>query len=147
MNARRDDDVLLYVEDNLDHADLVLDTLSRQQVPARVVHVEDGEAAIAYLQQTDVVSSPRPRLILLDLRLPKLDGFEVLRTVKSTPELSAIPVVVLTTSASNLDLSRAYAHHANSYLVKPHDYLTLDGLLQAVSDYWLKRNALPVQEQ
>jgi CheY-like chemotaxis protein len=140
-------DVLLYVEDNQDHADLVLDTFSRQHVSARVVHVEDGEAAIAYLQQTDAGSAPRPRLILLDLRLPKLDGFEVLRTVKSSPELSDIPVVVLTTSASSQDVSRAYAHHANSYLVKPHDYSTLDGLLQLVSDYWLNRNTLPVQEQ
>jgi len=91
-------DVLLYVEDNQDHADLVLDTFSRQHVSARVVHVEDGEAAIAYLQQSDGGSVPRPRLILLDLRLPKLDGFEVLRTVKSTPELSDIPVVVLRTT-------------------------------------------------
>jgi CheY-like chemotaxis protein len=146
MKSSTTSDVLLYVEDNPDHAELVLDTFSRQNVSARVVHVEDGEAAIAYLQQGDV-SAPKPRLILLDLRLPKLDGFEVLRTVKSTPELSDIPVVVLTTSASNLDISRAYAHHANSYLVKPHDFSTLDGLLQLLSDYWLQRNTLPAQEQ
>ena len=146
MKSSEVSDVLLYVEDNPDHADLVLDTFSRQKVSARVVHVEDGEAAIAYLQQDDV-STPRPRLILLDLRLPKLDGFEVLRTVKSNPELSDIPVVVLTTSASTVDISRAYAHHANSYLVKPHDYVALDGLLQLLSDYWLNRNTLPAQEQ
>jgi len=146
MKGSSEEDVLLYVEDNLDHADLVLDTLSRQKLSTRVVHVEDGEAAIAYLQRTDLVAAPRPRLILLDLRLPKLDGFEVLRTVKSSPELADIPVVVLTTSASRSDITRAYRHHANSYLVKPHDYPALTGLLQAVSDYWLKRNTLPIRE-
>ena len=146
MKASGDQDVVLYVEDNLDHADLVLDTLSRQKLSTRVVHVEDGEAALAYLQETDVVAAPRPRLILLDLRLPKLDGFEVLRTVKSSPELANIPVVVLTTSASHSDISRAYRHHANSYLVKPHDYPALTALLQAVSDYWLNRNTLPVRK-
>jgi CheY-like chemotaxis protein len=137
-------ETLLYVEDDPDHADLVLDTLSRHKTPARIVHVEDGEAALAYLHShTD--EQRRPRLILLDLRLPKVDGFEVLRTVKTTPGLSTIPVVVLTTSSSRVDVARAYADHVNSYLVKPDDYSSLDALLQEVSDYWLCRNEVSAE--
>lgn len=139
------EEVLLYVEDDPDHAELVLDTLSRHKSPVRVVHVEDGEAALAYLRRPDAQADPRPRLILLDLRLPKVDGFEVLRIVKSTPSLSTIPVVILTTSASDLDVARAYRDHVNSYLVKPDDYDSLDALLQEVSDYWLCRNEVSLE--
>jgi CheY-like chemotaxis protein len=135
--------LLLYVEDNPDHADLVLESLSRHKLPTRVVHVEDGEAALDYLQRSGSAKDPRPWLILLDLRLPKIDGFEVLRTVRASPALSDIPVVVLTTSSSDADVARAYKHHVNSYLVKPDDYRTHDDLLKEVGHYWLVNNTVP----
>ena len=135
--------LLLYVEDNLDHADLVLHSLSRQNPATRVVHVEDGEAALDYLRRSEAGADPRPWLILLDLKLPRMDGFEVLRAVKASPELLDIPVVVLTTSSSDADIERAYQSHVNSYLVKPVDFPAMDQLIRALEHYWLANNTLP----
>ena len=84
-----------------------------------------------------------PDLVLLDLRLPRLDGFSVLREIKNAPALRHIPVVVLTSSSSDRDVEQAYAEHANSYLVKPHDYERLVTLLGRTRDYWLVRNRGP----
>jgi CheY-like chemotaxis protein len=103
-----------------------------------VVRVEDGEAALAYLTSGAVTS--RPLLILLDLRLPKMDGIDLLRVVKATPALASIPVVVLTTSDNASDVSSAYRAHANSYLVKPSDFGRLDSMLKDLGDYWLDWN-------
>jgi CheY-like chemotaxis protein len=138
--------LVLYVEDDLDHAELVQRSLSQHAFGTSIVHIEDGEAALDYLSRIDAQKAPRPELILLDLRLPKVDGLEVLRTVKTNPRLSDIPVVVLTTSASDGDLARAYAQRANSYLVKPEEFLLLDELMKTVSAYWLVWNAQPSVE-
>lgn len=135
--------LLLYVEDNPDHADLVLHSLSRLSPPARVVHVEDGEAALDYLRRSEAGADPRPWLILLDLKLPRMDGFEVLRAVKASPELLDIPVVVLTTSSSAADVTRAYRSHVNSYLVKPVDFPAMDDLMRELDHYWLTSNTVP----
>jgi CheY-like chemotaxis protein len=135
--------LLLYVEDNQDHADLVMESLSRNESSPRILHVEDGEAALEYLRRSGSPSEPKPSLVLLDLRLPKMDGFEVLRTIRATPGLSNIPVVVLTTSANDADVARAYEHHVNSYLVKPDDYPRFDALLREVGHYWMVNNAVP----
>jgi CheY-like chemotaxis protein len=140
-------DCVLYVEDDPDHAELVLRTLERSGKKSGVVHVEDGAAALEYLGRSERAEVPRPCLILLDLRLPKIDGIEVLRKVKTSPELANIPVVVLTTSASSQDVSRAYACNANSYLVKPDDFASLDSLVQNVGQYWLDLNRIAVAEQ
>ncbi len=134
--------LVLHVEDDSDHADLVERCLSRHRPGSRIVHCRDGEAALEYLTKNDP-AAPRPLLILLDLRLPKVDGIEVLRAVKANPSLAAIPVVVLTTSDNETDVSRAYEHHANSYLVKPHDFGRLDSMLKDVGDYWLDWNVQP----
>jgi CheY-like chemotaxis protein len=135
-----DETDILYVEDNLDHAELVLRCLERFGVRDRVVHVEDGERALAVLEAVKANTAVRPRLVLLDLRLPRVAGMEVLRRVKSTPELRDIPVIVLTTSASPRDMQDAYANYVNSYLVKPDDLTTLNGLMTDLSTYWLGRN-------
>jgi two-component system response regulator len=135
--------IVLHVEDDLDHADLVDRCLSRHRPESRILRMEDGEAALAYLARSGEGGAPRPRLILLDLRLPKIDGIDFLRTVKATPAFAAIPVVVLTTSSSESDVSRAYQHHANSYLVKPDDFSILDSMMKEVGDYWLDWNVQP----
>jgi CheY-like chemotaxis protein len=140
-------DCLLYVEDDPDHAELVLRTLERSGKRAGVVHVEDGAAALEYLARVARAEVPKPRVILLDLRLPKVDGIDVLRVVKGSPELSAIPVVVLTTSANSQDLSRAYACNVNSYLVKPGDFGSLDAMIEEVGKYWLELNRVPVEHR
>src|SRR5262245_54219334 len=117
--------VLLLVEDNPDHAELVRRCLEAQPIRHRVVHLVDGEATMAYLTHRppfeEEASAPTPHLVLLDLRLPKVDGLDVLRAVKTAPDLRKIPVVVLTSSVADSDVTGAYAAHANSYLVKPLD--------------------------
>ena len=139
--------VLLLAEDNADHAELVLRCLEAQPIPYRVVHLSDGEAALNYLTRrppfADPAAAPTPRLVLLDLRLPKVDGLDVLRAIKASPELRHIPVVILTTSAADRDVAGAYAAHANSYLVKPLDADRLERMIQDVGRYWLEWNRSP----
>ena len=139
--------VILLVEDNLDHAELAKRNLEGCHVANRIHHVEDGEEAIHNMhgtgRYTDRNRYPRPDLILLDLRLPKIDGLEVLRIIKLDPDLRAIPVVVLTTSDAEPDIARAYQLHANSYLTKPVEFDALSRLLKDLGFYWLAWNKRP----
>jgi CheY-like chemotaxis protein len=139
MGARAET-AILYVEDNQDHAELVMRCLDRRGLRGRVIHVEDGEQALAMLEDVKAHAAARPKLVLLDLKLPKVSGIEVLRQIKSTPELVDIPVIVFTTSANPRDIRDAYASYVNSYLVKPDDLATLDALLSDLSTYWLDHN-------
>jgi CheY-like chemotaxis protein len=138
---------ILLVEDNIDHAELVVRNLEDFKVTNNIVHVEDGEAALDYLHgrgnYIDRKRFPMPHLMLLDLRLPKLDGLQVLREVKCSEALRALPVVVLTTSATERDLAMAYEYHANSYLVKPVDFNEFSKLLGDLGFYWLAWNKRP----
>jgi len=138
---------VLLVEDNPDHAELVIRCLTDNRVANKVYHVADGEAALDYLfrrgQYTDPKISPRPHVILLDLRLPKIDGLEILREIKTADDLRRTPVVVLTTSEAESDVARAYDFHANSYLVKPVDYQKFAQLMRDMDFYWLAWNQRP----
>ena len=135
---------VLLVEDNADHAALVLRHFKKLGGAQDVFHVSDGEAALDYLFRrgrfSDPASSPRPRVVLLDLRLPRVDGLEVLREIKATPHLRSIPVVVLTTSSAEPDVDSAYDRHVNSYLVKPADFSHFAQLMTDVGAYWLGWN-------
>jgi CheY-like chemotaxis protein len=136
--------VLLLTEDDPDHAELVLRCLEGYPVPHRVIHLTDGAAALAYLTRqppfTDPADAPTPHLVLLDLRLPKVDGLDILQAVKASPDLSRIPVVILSSSAAEADVTRAYAARANSYLVKPTDFDRLHRLVDDLGRYWLGWN-------
>jgi CheY-like chemotaxis protein len=112
--------VFLLVEDDHDHAVLVLRYLERA-CSGNVVHrVKDGEEALVFLRREGIYRhAPRPDVILLDLKLPKYDGHEVLAQIKADPDLRRIPVVVLSSSASELDRLKAYDLHAERYFVKP----------------------------
>lgn len=138
---------ILHVEDNSDHACLVSRTLQRHKIPSTVRLVDDGQQAIDYLFQSgefsDPQRSPRPHLVLLDLRLPKVDGLEVLRTIKTTESLLHIPVVVLTSSEADKDILQAYEHHVNSYLVKPLGFAEFTKMIEALGTYWLTWNRQP----
>ncbi len=132
---------ILLVEDNPDHAELILRCL-RGPYPANKIYcVSDGEAALDYMfrrgEYTDPEKSPRPHVVLLDLRLPKIDGLEVLKEIKTDQELRGIPIVILTTSETPKDIAEAFGNFANGYLVKP---VGLDRVKQLINDlgfYWL----------
>jgi len=140
---------ILLVEDEEAHAVIVKRNLNDFQLANRISHVKDGQAALDYLYQrndyNDPLSSPRPELILLDLRLPKVDGLEVLKTIKTDPELMRIPVVVMTTSSAEKDITQAYDNYANSYLVKPLDLQQFMPMLESIGFYWLIWNQSPYQ--
>ena len=139
--------VILLVEDDPAHAEIVRRNLESSRLANRLVHVADGQAALDYMYRQEEYSdpevSPRPGIVLLDLRLPKVDGLEVLATIKSDPGLSAIPVVILTTSSAEADMVKAYGSHANSYLVKPVDFQQFSALMETLGYYWLAWNEYP----
>lgn len=135
--------LVLLVEDDADHAELVVESLEEHAAEAVVVHVRDGAAALTWLRER-AAADGRPDVVLLDLRLPRVDGLEVLRQVKADAALRALPVVVLTSSGADGDLSRAYALGANAYLVKPLGIEAFDALLRDVGTFWLERNRRPV---
>ena len=127
----------LLVEDDDSHAKLTLRSLRSNRVANTVDRVADGAQAMQYLRRESAfVDRPRPDVILLDLKLPKLDGHEVLQRVKEDPALRDIPVVILTTSDAETDRARAYLHHANSYLVKPVDFEKFRQMVQELCLYW-----------
>jgi len=139
--------LVLLVEDNADHAELVIRTLQDHRIANKIKHFLDGQAALDYLlrrgEYTDPASSPYPHMILLDLRLPRVDGLEVLRIIKEQDDLKNIPVIILTTSEAEKDVARAYDNHVNSYLVKPVGFDEFSKLMQDLGFYWLGWNTHP----
>lgn len=142
--------IILLVEDNDDHAELVISGLQNNRVANTIHHVIDGQQALDYLfcrgPFSDPASCPKPDLILLDLRLPRIDGLEVLRRIKQTPELQRIPVVILTSSSAESDIARSYDYHANSYVVKPLDFNQFTNLMNDLGFYWLGWNSHPFKK-
>ena len=140
----REQTVVLLVEDDAGHAALTRRGLEHLDSRTNLVHVSDGQEALDYLfrqgSYSDPAASPRPHVVLLDLRLPRVDGLEVLRRVKNDPTLKTIPVVVLTTSSSKPDILQAYANQVSSYLVKPVDFEKFTELMQTLAAYWLVWN-------
>jgi CheY-like chemotaxis protein len=139
--------LVLLVEDNMDHAELVIRTLEDHHIANKIKHLVDGQIALDYLLRrnefAEPESSPRPHMILLDLRLPRVDGLEVLKNVKESNELKHIPVIILTTSEADNDMIRAYDHHVNSYLVKPVGFDDFSQLMNDLGFYWLGWNLHP----
>lgn len=138
---------ILLVEDDPAHAEIVKRNFESSLIANKMHHVTDGQLALDYLFRqngfSDPKTSPRPGLILLDLRLPKVDGLEVLKKIKEDADISRIPVVVLTTSSAEYDVVKAYDSHANSYLVKPVDFPQFVALMESLGYYWLVWNQYP----
>jgi len=135
---------ILLVEDEPAHAELVMRSFEDHEVPNRIYHVADGEQALNFLfrrgDYADRNGSPRPDVILLDLRLPRIDGLEVLKEIKAADDVRHIPVVILTSSEAEMDIAKAYDYHVNSYLVKPIDFDKFTRMMETLSDYWLVWN-------
>lgn len=141
-------DVLL-VEDNPSDAELTVRALKKQSFANEIFHVEDGEQALDFLfcrgEYSNRSIDQPVKVVLLDLKLPKVNGLEVLREVKANPATSRIPVVILTSSREDPDISTAYELGANSYVVKPVDF---DDFIKAVQNtglFWLLVNEPPVK--
>jgi hypothetical protein len=127
----------LLVEDNDDHAELVVRGIMQPGNDREIERVRDGVAALAYLRrQSPYELATRPDVILLDVKLPKLDGHQVLAAIKRDAELRRIPVVILTTSDSEVDRGLAYDNWVNSYLVKPVDFRQFRQMITDMDAYW-----------
>ena len=146
MDSRRATDILL-VEDNADHATLTMRALRDGNMLNEIFWVKDGQEAVDFLDHrgryAGPARAPRPGLILLDIRLPKLDGHEVLRHVKSDPALRAIPVVMLTTSERDDEINACYEAGANSYVSKPVKFTDFVQTIKSLKLYWVMVNHLP----
>jgi chemotaxis family two-component system response regulator Rcp1 len=135
---------ILLVEDSLSDAALTREALKEGKVANNLNRVEDGSEAMAYLRRQDQYRhAARPDLIMLDLNLPKKDGREVLEELKSDPDLKTIPVVVLTTSASDHDIRRSYELHANCYITKPVSFNQFTDVVKSIEHFWLTVATLP----
>lgn len=127
----------LLVEDDDDHAEFFRRAMKDAKLAKNFSHVADGEAALAYVgREPPFEAAIEPDVIILDLHLPKLNGLEVLRALKSDPATSDIPVVVMSTSDAAPDRKQAYEAHANSYLVKPMDVEKFHEMVRDLGLYW-----------
>lgn len=135
---------ILLVEDNPGDVFLTQEAFREGQFEHRLSVAEDGEQALRFLRREgSYKNAPRPDLILMDLNLPKKDGREVLAEVKSDPGLKHIPVIVLTMSEADQDVTRAYKLHANCYLTKPIEMDNFLKMIRSVEDFWLSIARLP----
>ncbi|HEV8538631.1 MAG TPA: response regulator [Bacteroidota bacterium] len=136
---------ILMVEDNPHDAELALRALSKYNLSNKVFHVKDGAEALEYVfaDGTYIKRDGQPKLILLDLKLPKVDGLEVLRQVKSNERTKIIPVVILTSSKEERDIVESYRLGVNSYIVKPVDFEKFVDCVRDLGMYWLLLNQPP----
>ena len=140
---------ILLVEDNMNDAELTMRSLIKHKIANEIIHLKDGAAAIDFLfgigsyegRDTDI----KPKLILLDLKMPKVNGIEVLEKIKSDSNTQSIPVVVLTSSKEHPDIEKCYQLGVNSYIVKPVEFLNFSKAVTELGMYWLLLNQPPVK--
>lgn len=131
--------VILVVEDSPDDEALMVRALSRATIAMEVVVVRDGAEALRYLLP-DTGHAPRPRVVLSDLKLPRLNGLELLRCLRADARTATLPVVLFSSSAQDADLQQAYALRANSYIRKPVDSQLFADTVRQIGEYWLELN-------
>jgi CheY-like chemotaxis protein len=135
---------ILLVEDNPGDARLASEAFKEGSIPTRLHMVQDGIEAMSFLRrEAPYEDAPRPDLVLLDLNLPRKDGREVLAEIKEDPLLRRLPVIVLTTSQAETDVSRSYELHANCYIVKPVDFDRFIDVVRGIEDFWCSLVKLP----
>lgn len=139
---------ILLVEDNEDDVFLTKMAFEDSQFDSRINVVNDGEKALDYLYRRGTYADrARPDLILLDINLPKLNGIQILETIKADAELSLIPVVMLTSSRAERDVLDSYRHHANGYVSKPAEFSGLVNIVDAIREFWFTAAVLPSPSQ
>ncbi|HKV44498.1 MAG TPA: response regulator [bacterium] len=134
---------ILLVEDNPAHAEMTVRALRKNNVSNHIRVARDGAEAVNFLFANGTAPTGSPKLILLDLKLPKLDGIEVLRRIKADPRTKMIPVVMLTSSNEDHDLKACYGLGVNSYIVKPVDFQQFSDAVRSLGLYWVLLNRLP----
>ena len=139
---------ILLVEDNIDDANLAIRALKKYNLINKILHAKDGAEAIDYIFAQGIYADrnieAKPKMILLDLKMPKVNGIEVLEKIKSDERTKSIPVIVLTSSKEDPDIKTCYELGVNSYIVKPVDF---DSFLKTVSNlgvYWMMLNQVPL---
>ncbi|MFM2063616.1 MAG: hypothetical protein RLZZ507_3287 [Cyanobacteriota bacterium] len=148
MKDRQPTVTILMADDDDDDSLLVHDALLESQLPIQLYTVKDGEELMDYLSHrglyTDVSKAPRPALILLDLNMPKKPGLEVLKEIKTHPQLRQIPVIVLTGSSAEEDIYNTYNFGANSFIIKPGNFTSLVEVMKTIGKYWFEIVELPI---
>ncbi|MBN2852214.1 MAG: response regulator [Clostridia bacterium] len=129
---------ILLIEDNPGDVELAREALNSSKIRNTLNVVNDGVQAMDYLNNTgDYINVKRPDLILLDLNLPRIDGREVLKRIKSSNHLQTIPVVILTTSSAEADILKSYSLHANCYITKPLDFHQFMKVVKSIENFWM----------
>jgi two-component system, response regulator len=140
---------LLIVEDNMNDAELTIRVLQKNKIANNITHLKDGASALDFLfgqgEFAGRDTSFKPKVIILDLKMPKVDGLEVLQKIKADDLTKHIPVVVLTSSKESPDIEKAYALGANSYIVKPVEFEGFSRAIAEVGLYWVIINQSPVK--
>ncbi len=135
---------VLLIEDNPQDAELAIRALKELNLADHLIHLTDGQAALDFLFGTGIYEgrdvNQQPKVILLDLKLPKVNGIEVLRELRANKRMKCIPVVILTSSREERDISEAYNLGANSYVVKPMNFQSYLDVIGNMGSYWLKIN-------
>lgn len=138
---------IILVEDNPHEAELAIRTLKKHNLANKLFHIDDGEEALDFIFSRGKYESrtniPQPRLILLDIKLPRVDGLEILRQIKANPTTRMIPVVMLTASKEERDVIESYQLGVNSYLVKPVNFESFTKAVAELGFYWLLLNQSP----
>ncbi|MCW3116015.1 MAG: response regulator receiver protein [Chitinophagaceae bacterium] len=141
---------ILLVEDNANDAELTIRQLKKNNMANNLIHLKDGAEALEFIfatgkfaGQQDVL--PRPKIVLLDIQMPKVNGIEVLQKIKSDPRTQSIPVVILTSSKEDPDIQKCYAFGANSYIIKPVNFESFAEAIKNLGFYWLLLNQPPTE--
>ena len=136
-----DDVEILFAEDSIDDATLTIRALIKSGFTNKLLHVKDGAEALDFIYCKGIYASrnikQNPKLILLDLKMPKVTGIQVLEKIKSDPDIKSIPVVILTSSREDPDIKKCYALGANSYIVKPVDSNKFFNAIKEIGLYWM----------
>ena len=138
---------ILLVEDNMNDAELTMRALHKNKIANNIIHLKEGVSALDFLfgngEFENRNTNNKPKIILLDLKMPKIDGLEVLKKIKANDLTKNIPVVVLTSSRENPDIEKAYSLGANSYIVKPVDFDSFSKAIAELGFYWILLNQSP----
>ncbi len=140
---------ILLVEDSINDAELTIREMKKHNLANELFHVKDGEEALDFIfgrgAFADRIIEHRPKLVLLDIQMPKVNGIEVLEQIKTDERTKTIPVVMLTSSKEDPDIKRCYELGANSYIVKPVNFEAFTAAIKSIHYYWLLLNEPPVK--